>query len=604
MCRYATVVRFLRPVAVAGVFFCIVSLGMAQESGMWKRIAGTAVSQGLASPASGPVEALWYAAGTGNLMARTSSGRVFETGDFAQWKLNTAGVPGAARMQTSAGRLFSQGEDNIFASDDGGRSWMNLTGFNGRSVIGGGFTSLALSPSNPLEVAVANRFGVWRSLDGGLTWRGLNDTLPNLAARKLTGTRTLALADNSILELNAGMWIPATASDPEQDLILRYSNSTHFSLSAAARAASIAYAGSRDGQLLASRNDGASWMEAPRVPAVSQIDRIWIDSERPETALAAAGSRLLRTINGGLFWDDVTGPLSAGAIHGVTADRSAGVIYIATDRGVFSATFSLNDAGPGASRWIPVGGELPAAPAWDVRLNPDNTLTVVLDGYGVFETVAPHRTRRVRVVNAADMSDKAAAPGSLITVLGANITAARAAGMLYPVLASSDRSSQVQVPFETVAGTWSLALDAAGARWTVPLAVKDAAPAIFVDSDGAPLILEASSGLVMDPNVAVRAASSLQLMATGLGKVSPEWPTGVAAPLENPPAVTAAVTAFLDGTPVKVTRAVLAPGYVGYYLVELQVPAIVNRGASELRIVVNGEESNRVRLYLESDLAR
>jgi hypothetical protein len=29
----------------------------------------------------------------------------------------------------------------------------------------------------------------------------------------------------------------------------------------------------------------------------------------------------------------------------------------------------------------------------------------------------------------------------------------------------------------------------------------------------------------------------------------------------------------------------------------------VNRGTSELRIVVNGEESNRVRLYLESDRA-
>ena len=65
----------------------------------------------------------------------------------------------------------------------------------------------------------------------------------------------------------------------------------------------------------------------------------------------------------------------------------------------------------------------------------------------------------------------------------------------------------------------------------------------------------------------------------------------------------APVTAFLDGTPVQVTRAVLAPGYVGYYLVELQIPAIVNRGTSELRIVMNGEESNRVRLYLDADRA-
>ncbi len=63
------------------------------------------------------------------------------------------------------------------------------------------------------------------------------------------------------------------------------------------------------------------------------------------------------------------------------------------------------------------------------------------------------------------------------------------------------------------------------------------------------------------------------------------------------------MTAFLDGRPIDVTRAVLAPGYVGYYLVELQIPAIVNRGASELRIVMNGEESNRVKLYLEPECA-
>jgi hypothetical protein len=35
----------------------------------------------------------------------------------------------------------------------------------------------------------------------------------------------------------------------------------------------------------------------------------------------------------------------------------------------------------------------------------------------------------------------------------------------------------------------------------------------------------------------------------------------------------------------------------------LQIPEFVNRGASELRIVVNGEESNRVKLYLEPGIA-
>ncbi|HZL57652.1 MAG TPA: hypothetical protein VFC21_11245, partial [Bryobacteraceae bacterium] len=231
------------------------------------------------------------------------------------------------------------------------------------------------------------------------------------------------------------------------------------------------------------------------------------------------------------------------------------------------------------------------------------TLMVALDGYGVYETPVPHRTKTIRLVNGADMSERAAAPGSLISVLGANVRQGIVGGASYPVLAASEQSSQLQVPFEASPGLMQIELRGASDRWTVPLMVKDASPAIFVDADGSPFILDSASGLMVDPATAVHAGSSVQVLATGLGKVSPDWPTGVAAPLDSPPVVRGAVTAFLDGSPVQVTRATLAPGYVGYYLVELQIPTIVNRGTSELRIVMNGEESNRVKLYLDADSA-
>jgi uncharacterized protein (TIGR03437 family) len=81
--------------------------------------------------------------------------------------------------------------------------------------------------------------------------------------------------------------------------------------------------------------------------------------------------------------------------------------------------------------------------------------------------------------------------------------------------------------------------------------------------------------------------------------VQPAWPTGMAAPLENPPVVAAAVKAYLDRAPVQVTRATLAPGYVGFYLIELQVPDIVNAGSAELYLSADGQESNRVQVVLE-----
>ena len=59
------------------------------------------------------------------------------------------------------------------------------------------------------------------------------------------------------------------------------------------------------------------------------------------------------------------------------------------------------------------------------------------------------------------------------------------------------------------------------------------------------------------------------------------------------------VHAYVDRSPVEVTRAGLAPGYIGFYLVEISVPKIANYGPAELYLDVDGAASNRVRVYIE-----
>jgi uncharacterized protein (TIGR03437 family) len=59
------------------------------------------------------------------------------------------------------------------------------------------------------------------------------------------------------------------------------------------------------------------------------------------------------------------------------------------------------------------------------------------------------------------------------------------------------------------------------------------------------------------------------------------------------------VQAYLDGAPLQVTRATLAPGHIGFYLVELQLPSVTNAGMSELHLNVDGRESNRVQILIE-----
>src|SRR5262249_30375648 len=148
---------------------------------------------------------------------------------------------------------------------------------------------------------------------------------------------------------------------------------------------------------------------------------------------------------------DLSANLPEAAAQAVAVDRAAGAAYVATESGIFFATVDLDRSGP-ASNWTLISGALPAAPATDVRLDPGgNQLYVALDGYGVFAAGAPHRLRQLRIVNAADFSARAAAPGSLLSVIGGKITRAQTGELNVPVLDASDTESQIQVPFEAAA---------------------------------------------------------------------------------------------------------------------------------------------------------
>jgi uncharacterized protein (TIGR03437 family) len=274
-------------------------------------------------------------------------------------------------------------------------------------------------------------------------------------------------------------------------------------------------------------------------------------------------------------------------------------VYAATDRGLFLSFADLTSSAP-ATTWIPVTGTLPDAPLVDAKLDTNgNQLFIAVEGYGVFAAAAPHRFRDPRVVNAADYTFRSAAPGSLLSILGARVSSARAGDQDVPVLAAAEGESQIQVPFNARGTSLALSLESATGRINVGVPLRETSPTIWVDRDGTPLLLDADSGVVLDAMRPARSNSRIQILATGLGRVQPEWPTGVAAPLEQTPRVVASVRAYLDRSPVAVTRAVLAPGYVGLYLIEVELPKIVNYGPAELYVETDGQASNRVRLYIE-----
>ena len=613
---------------------------LAQSSGLeWRHIGNSAIEMALPSVATGPVDRVWYSEDGSILFARTSSGRMFSTSDFEQWKPASDGTtapaitdpavpntpePALKRAQIAgSGRVYGIGR-SAYRSDDGGVSWANLTDYKGASILGAQLKDLAVSPKDADELVIATANGVWRSLDGGLSWTGLNQFLPNLRAGRLLGLpgglqgvrMALQPPDSAEIEWAPGeksSWKQVDAADlrRESSLKMALSQVLKRTITAVSTSGNLVYAGDSEGRLFATSDQGNAWARFG-AGDLGPVEEIWIDAKDPRIALAAVGARanpvpnqpkaghVFRTMNGGIFWDDITANLpDTAAAHGVVADPVSGAIYVATDAGVFYTTTDLSSAGR-PTVWTLISGRLPAAAAMDVSLDAGgNQLYVSLDGYGVYAAMAPHRLGDARVVNAADFSARPAAPGSLLSVLGVRVQAARSNDGTIPVLAAADTSSQIQVPFEAKGSTVSMTLEAASGRLSIGLPLQNVSPAIFVDPEGTPLIMDADSGVFLDAMKPAHSNTRIQVLATGLGRVTPDWPTGVAAPLNDSPKVIAPVHAYLDRSPVEVTQAALAPGYIGFYLIEIQLPRIVNSGPAEFYIDADGQQSNRVRLYLE-----
>lgn len=624
------------PVSIVTLVLASVFAGWAQDSPDWRKIGGQSVQLALASPATGPVDRVWYSPDGSVLYARTHSGQTFQTSDFEPWVRTTDIDPppelpqtsGIVRAPEAAGvrfvtvpatpyRTYALGR-YLSRSDDGGRSWTNLTAFRSQSVIGFGQRDLAVSPANGDQLVVANAFGVWRSMDGGLTWAGLNQRLPNLAVQRILSTQngtsgTRAYVESlGAVELPPGgsVWqiVPSITLQAEAIEKQKYSDQLKVDVTAFGQSAdgTTVYAGSVDGRLWVSTDSGQHFRNTPDVPAGTngRVERIIVDSgTRKDLALAVlsgTGPHVLRTVNGGGFWDSLDNDPALPPAYAVAADFAAGAIYVATAKGVFYSRTDLENAAISPVPWQSLTDKLPSSRATDVRLDPAGVqLYVALDGWGLYAAMAPHRRQSVRIVSAADFSTRPAAPGSLLSVFGAHVNTAMAEGLNYPVLAAQETQSQIQVPFEAVGPSVALALETASGSLRMTQAVQPVSPAILVSNDGVAVLIDADTNLPIDSRNTAHSNGRVKIMATGLGRVRPDWQTGQPAPLQNAPVVAAAVRAYLDGVPLLVTKAALAGGYVGFYEIEVQLPAINNAGTSELKISADGQESNKVQIVIE-----
>ncbi|MCS7314574.1 MAG: hypothetical protein RMI94_12190 [Bryobacterales bacterium] len=628
MCRFDT--RVLGLACWLGLAVAAPAQTAHEQRWDWRPLGVPLLELDLPSPAAGPVERVWYSEAGDRLYARTRSGKVYAT-EGERWRNAgnarppsqraelrllgpAAGVVRVWRDPAGSPRLYALGR-HLLRSDDDGRSWLNLTEYGGTSILGAPPRDLAVSPANPDLIVLANDFGVWRSADGGLSWTGMNESLPSLRVRRIlavpegvAGLR-IEVEGVGVFEWSPGerrAWRPGRDPVFESENRLRtlLSGVLEAEITAVAVGGDFIYAGSADGRLWVSRDRGNTWRLPEGIEPGGAVVRIWLDASQPELALAAVANpeqaRLLRTTNGGLFWDDLTANLPRGArVFSAVADRASGAIYAATERGLFYTRAQVDVPGP-ATPWAPAPAGLPDAPVFDVRLDGGgNRIFVAVDGYGVYAATAPHCAWSPRVVHAADVSPREAAPGALLSVLGARVERAQAGALPAPVLSASESESQIQLPFEAAGDRIELALETQTRRLRFSWPLERVAPAIVLEPDGSPLLVDAETGLLLDAMNPARSGGRIQVLATGLGQVRPPWPAGLPAPLEGSPSVVATVRAFLDDVETQVLRAELAPGYAGLYVVEIRLPEVLDRGPAALHLEVDGKASNRVLVHLE-----
>jgi uncharacterized protein (TIGR03437 family) len=187
-----------------------------------------------------------------------------------------------------------------------------------------------------------------------------------------------------------------------------------------------------------------------------------------------------------------------------------------------------------------------------------------------------------------------------VTLIGVKLKSASLGGRKVPVLSAENDETQIQVPFETAATESVLEFDSGAGIRQISVPVEPTAPAIFADREGAPFLVDSDSGELVDPLAPLQAGQTLQILMTGLGPVEPSWPSGEKAPAQGAPKVVAPLRVWLNGKTIELVRGELASGYIGFYLVEVKLPALLDDGIVPLAVEAGGRMSNTILVRVTS----
>jgi hypothetical protein len=233
----------------------------------------------------------------------------------------------------------------------GGNNWVQLGPLaipNGQTyggagvVVTGRVTGIAPDPIDPNTVYVAGaRGGIWKTTDGGITWKPTSDNAASLAI----GALVIAPSDGQTLYAGTGE-----------------GNIYYYRIVYNLSSINESYSGSG---ILKSSDGGATWtLQGSNQFTGACFYRIAVHPTDPNTAFAASSLGLYRTTNGGAAWTQLTNGLPAISASVIAAtdimfDASTpDTVYVAFwGSGIYKST----NAAAVSPSWTKLGGGLPSA---------------------------------------------------------------------------------------------------------------------------------------------------------------------------------------------------------------------------------------------------
>ena len=158
---------------------------------------------------------------------------------------------------------------------------------------------------------------------------------------------------------------------------------TMTTLAVAPSAPGTVYAGSDDGNVHVTTNDGGSWTEIDAGLPLRWVTRVAVDPQNASIAYVTFSGykqddflpHVFRTTNFGGTWTDISSNLPEAPVNDLVVDPdNTSHLYIGTDVGVFATT----DLG---GSWQPLGTDLPVCVIADLELH-DATRTLVAGTHG------------------------------------------------------------------------------------------------------------------------------------------------------------------------------------------------------------------------------